>query len=190
MNKKYELLVLIIAISIAIIFGYNNNYKVNKLDDVGLENKINDDMFAIMIENVNGYEESNNNEWPDSTYIFNNEKSGCMDISGKKVQEEGILTFENNKATVSTSKTVYCYLYFDKKPLTIQELLDSHPANLNTEIQGSMYRYQGASDVVDNNYICFGTKDKNECVNNPDIYMYRIIGIVGDSTDSTVSKNI
>ncbi len=35
-------------------------------------------------------------------------------------------------------------------------------------------RYQGSSV---NNYICFGTKDKNECIENQDKYMYRIIGI-------------
>jgi len=32
-------------------------------------------------------------------------------------------------------------------------------------------------DVVDNNYICFGTSNMNTCKTNPDTYMYRIIGI-------------
>ncbi len=40
-----------------------------------------------------------------------------------------------------------------------------------------MYRFQGQqSDGVDN-YICFGTSDKDTCVKDTDHHMYRIIGI-------------
>ncbi len=38
----------------------------------------------------------------------------------------------------------------------------------------TLRRYQGSSV---NNYICFGTKDKTECLENQGKYMYRIIGI-------------
>ena len=41
----------------------------------------------------------------------------------------------------------------------------------NTTVQATYY--QG---INVNNYICFGTTDKNECVNNTDLHMYRIIG--------------
>ncbi len=190
MKKKYGLLVLIIVISITLIVCFNNKSN-NKLDEVKLTEK-DSEMFAIMIEQDDlSYQKSDSNEWPDSTYIFNIDKSGCIDKNGNKIKEE-ILTFDEDtrKATVETSKTSYCYLYFDKKPITIQELLNSNPENLNKTIQGGMYRYQGTSNVVDNNYICFGTSNKNECTSNLDIYMYRIIGIVGDETDSTVSNNM
>ena len=42
---------------------------------------------------------------------------------------------------------------------------------------GDLYRYQGDYKKVNNNYICFGTEDRTKCLNNPDKYMYRIIGI-------------
>ncbi len=42
---------------------------------------------------------------------------------------------------------------------------------------GGMRRYQGTNQQVTNNYICFGTDDKDKCIKNPDKYMYRIIGI-------------
>ena len=40
-----------------------------------------------------------------------------------------------------------------------------------------MYRYQGTSELVNNNYICFGTSDKTICTSDEDHYMYRILGI-------------
>ena len=45
--------------------------------------------------------------------------------------------------------------------------------NMNAR-KDTLRRYQG-SNV--NNYICFGTKDKNECLENQSKYMYRIMGI-------------
>ena len=43
-----------------------------------------------------------------------------------------------------------------------------------TEYSGTL------TNEVINNYICFGTTDKDECVNNPSKYMYRIIGVFPD----------
>ena len=40
------------------------------------------------------------------------------------------------------------------------------------------YRYTGLSP---DNYVCFGTDNKSDCINNPDRYMYRIIGVFKDS---------
>ncbi len=52
---------------------------------------------------------------------------------------------------------------------------DINIASLTEEPVGGMYRYQGARNV--SNWICFGTTDQEECKNNVDKYMYRIIGI-------------
>lgn len=56
---------------------------------------------------------------------------------------------------------------------------------ITEELVGNMYRYQGMDDV--NNYICFGTIDKDECISGGDSfgdgfdkYMYRIIGITSN----------
>ncbi len=54
-----------------------------------------------------------------------------------------------------------------------------------TAVDG-MYRYVGTYDQVTNNYICFGTDDTDECLETPDTYMYRIIGI----TDSNVNASL
>ncbi|MBQ7031445.1 MAG: hypothetical protein IJN13_03630, partial [Bacilli bacterium] len=53
-------------------------------------------------------------------------------------------------------------------------------SNITTSETGGMYRYQGKYNVVNNNYICFGTANKSTCTSNIDKYMYRIIGV--DST--------
>ncbi len=115
MNKKYILLVLVIVLSITLIFGVNTKGET-KLDNVKLNDKVDKRLFAIMLEQEDGkYQESKDDKWPEH-YTYNSSKSGCMDINGKKVEEEGILTFDNSthQATVKTSKTVYCYLYFDR----------------------------------------------------------------------------
>ena len=48
---------------------------------------------------------------------------------------------------------------------------------ISKELAGGLYRYQGLGTDPINNYICYGTNDKEECVNNPETYMYRIIGV-------------
>ena len=53
-------------------------------------------------------------------------------------------------------------------------LLTHTPTGLSTSLVAGMYRYQGTTA---NNYICFGTTNKNDCVSDTDKYMYRIIGI-------------
>ena len=40
-----------------------------------------------------------------------------------------------------------------------------------------MYRYNGTATQVSNNYICFGTDNKDICTEKPEDFMYRIIGI-------------
>ena len=58
-------------------------------------------------------------------------------------------------------------------------LQSAKTAGFNSTMKGGLYRYQGASGTVDN-YICFGTSDKDTCLANTDAHMYRIIGIASD----------
>ncbi len=53
-------------------------------------------------------------------------------------------------------------------------LIIHSPGGLSKELVAGLYRFQG--ETVDN-YICFGTTVKSDCVNNTHNYMYRIIGI-------------
>ncbi|MBQ8902566.1 MAG: hypothetical protein IJY87_05885 [Bacilli bacterium] len=155
--------------------SYGN--KNTNLDEVNL-NISNSNMFAIMLEQSDGtYKEDTTNTWPTSGYAYNESMSGCVDINGNKL--DGVLSYDatNNIATVDTGNTSYCYLYFKIKQ-NLGEYLLKNPSNglVTTSLQGGMYRYKGVTGEVDN-YICFGTSEKNDCINNTGIYMHRIIGI-------------
>jgi len=83
----------------------------------------------------------------------------------------------NSSITLSfTTESFSCEAKEDNS-LILDYFLANNSENLSTELVGGLYRYQGITDVVDNNYICFGTSDMNTCKTNPDTYMYRIIGI-------------
>ena len=51
-------------------------------------------------------------------------------------------------------------------------------------LEGDGYRFVGSGTVEEttnpNNFICFGTTDKDKCINDPITYMYRIIGVFED----------
>ena len=127
-----------------------------------------------MISNENGigYKEYEGEDWPGNDYKY--KEARCVDNSGSEVKEK--VTYEDGKVTLTTSKTVYCTLYFDKSIITYLRNNDKKNS-LSSTIQGDMYRYQGTKEMVDNNYICFGTNNQEECKNDPDHYMYRIIGV-------------
>ena len=182
-NKKMcvvIILMLVIIESCTLFLMYKSyNNKNTKLDEVELNINEKNRMFAIMLEQDDGtYKEDTTNTWPTSGYKYNATMSGCIDINGNKL--DGVLSYDstNNIATVDTGKTSYCYLYF-KQSKTSLWIINNPTSGLNTSIEAGMYRYQGNcnnNDVV-NNYICFGTSNKEECLGNTDAHMYRIIGI-------------
>ncbi|MBQ7031503.1 MAG: hypothetical protein IJN13_03920 [Bacilli bacterium] len=185
-NKKMcviVILVLVIIESCTLFLMYKSyGNKNTSLDEVNLNKEINNNMFAIMLEQEDGtYKEDAINTWPTSGYTYNASMSGCIDLNGNKL--DGVLTYDstNNIATVDTGNTSYCYLYFSipkwcNEGETASECLLRNPtASLNnTAIEAGMYRYQGTDAM---NYVCFGTTSKSECTGNTDAYMYRIIGI-------------
>ncbi len=186
--KKIWIIITIILIICVGIFTINVfNSKDNKVikDDLG-------NTLAIMISNENGigYKDYEKSIWPSKEYRFKEAK--CYDMNGNSV--ENVVTFneETRKAKITTNQTISCTLYFDKPIITYLRSNDSNGI-LSQEEVGGMYRYQGvgveeAADethkYVDNNYICFGTKDESKCncdtEDNCDKYMYRIIGITAD----------
>jgi len=182
-NKKVVVIALIIVECFSLFLTYKSFF--NKQKDIGevvsKKNEINKDIFAILIENTEGkYEEYSKTTWPTRSegYVYNATKSGCIDSNGNALKN--VLTYNHNIAELNTNKTTYCYLYFDKV-----EVLGNVVKNAieDETIYGGMYRYRGADGEVDN-YICFGTSNTETCVNNPDEYMYRIIGV--DSTSNRV----
>ena len=180
MKRKYvKCLIVIVVVIIGGLFIYQNISKENKpLPEVKLKEIINKNKsFAIMVQEqseTDKYQEYSSNTWPGDDYKFKEAK--CIDNSGDEVKDA--VTYENDKITLTTNKTVYCTVYFDKsiigKLRENEELANKD--NLSKDKQGGMYRYQGTDDV--HNWICFGTIDNcgtND--DNIDKYMYRIIGI-------------
>ncbi len=170
------------------------------LDNVNLKDIKNNSMLAIMLEQSDGsYIESDSNTWP-TDMKYNETLSDCIDALGNKIN--GALTYDSstNIATVESGVTSYCYLYFDMIKnvstlctsgdnlgnclLTNNASLDS----LNDAEKGGLYRYQGTNDLVNDNYICFGTNDKSECTSNTDAYMYRIMGVNSNGQLKLIKK--
>ena len=176
-NKKYIMVVLIMLLIITIVsiksLMKDNSKSLPETNEIN-----NPKRFAVMVQNETGYEEyiSKDNKWPGEGYKFKEAK--CVDNKGSKI-DSNIVKYNNGKVTLTTNKTVYCTLYFDKKTtINALDIVASKPKSLSPNPdQGDMYRYQGTSELVNDNYICFGTKESEECTNDKDHYMYRIIGI-------------
>ena len=165
-----------------------SNKDVIKLEETYEVDKKHFSMF-INDGNDNYTEYNESNMFPDG-YVINIDKSKCTDNKGNII--EGILSKSGSSVTVTSNKTAYCYLYFDTKE-TLYELCSRY-SNIdscskseelsnakdiwNSPLEDDGYRYVGTNP---DNHICFGTADKNECINDTDKYMYRIIGIFEDS---------
>ena len=196
----------------------NVNYKSSETE----ENK---KLFAYLLDDGKGnYSEPDEREsWPDpsnSVYI----KSICYDGDGTELKATDVVTFNEStfQATVNTSTTLYCYMYFSpsETPLSIivrksgtagSGSLETPEAmqTRNNLIKGDgtqpddLRRFVGDYNKVNDNFICFGVTEQQQCTSNTDAYMYRIIGvdshnrlkvikatkIVKDSSTSTFAWN-
>ena len=179
MLKKNKNILIYLSIGIVLIvsmfFVFNkkdNEYK--ELPKVKLKEQTNLKQFALMLEQTSGkgdYQESSD-ELPTIGYHFNKEKSGCTDINGKVINDVLDYDYENYVVLLDTSKTSYCYLYYDK--LTLGETIRKiNSKGLNSDLEGGLYRYQGVKNEVDN-YVCLN----EECDSSN---RYRIIGINEDN---------
>ena len=187
MKKKIFLRVLISLL--VIVLGYES-YLYGK--DLSISNKPSEvstkdiisknKSIAIMVqdsETDNWHEATDRNSWPSpTTHGFVGAE--CTDSDGASIDYTNILQFNLSTyhATIDTKNSIYCTLYFAKGRPALQALNETKGStlNLSTAVDG-MYRYKGTTSQVINNYICFGTTDKNQCLKTPDTYMYRIIGI-------------
>ncbi len=119
--------------------------------------------------------------------VTEEDKSKCVwkDTQGKKEITEQLNFNSYNTYTYyaylkndegvysSVSKDTISYI---KKDFTgkAEKLMEYEPKGLSKTLKSGMYRYSGI-DVE--NYICFGTKDVDECLNQSDKYLFRIIGV-------------
>ena len=176
-NKKYLLIILLVGIIITGVIILKPKENV-QLDNVILKQEVNNKAMAMYKEEGESYVPVEGTKFPEG-YVLNISESKCIDNNGNELS--GVLSYENGNVTITSGKTIYCYLYFDKT-LGV-EIKDKNPNGLKTDkVRGEMYRFQGqakdenGNELVDN-YICFGTSDKDTCTSDTDHYMYRIIGI-------------
>ena len=192
--KKRLIIFLLVLIEFCALFL---TYKtlINR-NQVSTESVLNSKIktFAMYIPGNNGYELVEEGSFPSQFHRLNTTKSGCIDDDGNALDDVE-LNYQNGEITVNTTKTVFCYLYFDfyitanelsfdnnnneytncdNAQCAIDELYDVISRGTTNRLVAGLYRYQG---LTSNNYICFGTTNLSDCVRYPDRYMYRIIGI-------------
>jgi len=115
MNKKKMkiclvlILVLIECISLTLTIKSFSN---RNLEEIKEEHKVNNKKFSMYIKNESGtYVPYNDTNLFPEGYGLNLEKSSCVDTNGKKA--ENVLVNNGDSITITSNKTVYCYLYLD-----------------------------------------------------------------------------
>ncbi len=166
MKKKMILIVILLLIIEIGIFSISKLYmaKVEKI-----ENKSDGKMFALMVEQNKGakdYQEIDDEEWPSTNYKFNKENSYCEDSDGNKIAKPSgydLIDIEDGKAIVKTTKTVYCYLYFDVKTgidFTFYLGGESNPKYTNNR---NISLYINTSDSTADKYCINKTNNTSGC---------------------------
>ena len=167
----------------------------NKEEPKTKEKVLERETFTTYISDGNGhykkYTSTDGTLYP-SGYAYNQGISYCEDLDGNRL--DIVPTYANNKFTLESDKTAFCYLYFDIKLPTAAEELIASGELWSSGLEGDGYRYTGSgaynSETTPNNFICFGTSDKTECKNNEAKYMYRIIGVFPDNNGNQHLKLI
>lgn len=182
-RKRLTLIFYIVFLNIVLIslMFFGNNSSSKELIEKSSERNFKKNTFAVMLEGNNGYVASETNVWPVGMMI-NKDLTNCIDKNNNKVDIN--LLYEDGSIIVESNKKVFCYLYFDKIELLVDYILVNKPNGFNSSIEGGMYRFQGPQtdsegNTIDN-YVCFGTSDKDECVNDITNHMYRVIGVTED----------
>ena len=101
-NKKCVIIILVlILIESCTLFLMCKSFdnKKDVLDEVNLNTRENIEMFAIMVEQADGSYKEELTWPPEGGYVYNSEKSGCIDINGNKLDD--VLTYDiTNKREV------------------------------------------------------------------------------------------
>lgn len=122
-NKKTILSVvvsLLVITEVASVFlavsSFNHKNDI-KSYTVNVGDPINKNMFAILVNDGSGnYNETYEENFPStSTYTFNEALSKCVDLDDNVVSDSLAYNSSTGQITLSSTTTVYCYLYYDKK---------------------------------------------------------------------------
>ncbi len=171
-------------------FVLNKSHEYHELPKVKIKESIKNKQFALMLEQENGEYKESVGELPTEGYVFNANKSGCTDINGKIISNSIDYDYETYTVLVDTSKTSYCYLYYDIEPNISYLRINDNGNFLSKNLVGGMYRYQGIYTDDIRNYICLGDNccDTTECDADDSDDMYRIIGVTPTGELKVIKK--
>ncbi len=182
LKNKNILIILVIGIMliVSMFFTFNNKKEYKELPKVKLKEPLQNKQFALMLEQENGEYKESSDDFPTEGYVFNETKSGCTDLNGKKINDVLEYDYTNYSLTLNTNKTSYCYLYYDIEPNIKFFRSKDKDNHLTKELTGGLYRYQGIYEKDEDgnvtndveNYLCLG----NDCGEFGED-LYRIIGI-------------
>lgn len=137
------------------------------------------DLFAIYIEQTYGLNDyALTQSIPMEGYTLNTERSGCVKADGSYV--DGAIKYDTLTGKISTSlgSSSTCYLYFKK---TTQPQVGNLADDITNrdDVWESGLPDDGVRFVGEkaNNFICYGTDNKYECLKDKAKYLYRIIGV-------------
>ena len=115
----------------------------NKEEPKTKEKVLERETFTTYISDGNGhykkYTSSDGTLYP-SGYVYNQGISYCEDLDGNRL--DIVPTYANNKFTLESDKTSFCYLYFDIKLTAAEELIASGEL-WSSGLEGDGYRYVG-----------------------------------------------
>ena len=195
MKKRIIIITIILTLTIGIIYETIGIYKtltnksnIDELTQVNVNELKDNKNLAIMVKSSSEDEYSemkSRDSWPEyPKYIYM--KAECDDGNGSKLVGTNVINYDEktNKLTMTTKTTLYCTLYFAEPGDAYSLLVKQGGDTFKTVPSDStMHRFVGEYGTVKNNYICFGTTNQGDCIENPDKYMYRIIGVVTGEND-------
>ena len=168
-NKKLWIITIILLVVIECVFTYLSvkSYSNKDIKEIKEENKVNKEMFSMYVENKDGeYVEYTDSEYYPIglKYYFNEERSNCTDNKGKVVSD--VISYNNNKITVSSNKTLFCYLYFDLDKVPPQTFTFYLGGNTNPEYitKTSTTAYLSWTDTDIESY-CINTENNSSSCN-------------------------
>ena len=200
---KRRILIILITISLLFegafiyhLFTPINNKSLEEVNTKDLSSNYKSIAIVLQNEDDSWEEATDRSKWP-SKEDYGYMRAECTDSDGAKIDVSTILKFDlmTYHATIDTKNSIYCTLYFAKGKPVLDVLKETGGdvfaggGNHTTAVDG-MYRYKGTSSVVNNNYICFGTTDKEECLNKPETYMYRIMGITSEERTENNGQDV
>lgn len=186
MKKTKMFIISIILLMIILVAFIGINIKDGNVNTLNNNTIYNNKTLAVMIQDgKSGYIESESNIWPSNMFL-NEDLTNCVDKNGNKVEVD--ISYVDGNIIMKANKKVYCYLYFNQSIGDYLLTSNTEIASLNNEIEGGMYRFQGIQDEVQDNYICFGTSNKEECINDEESHMYRIIGTTEEGKVKLIKK--